>query len=290
MSMKIQTLVSLALAAPFAAHGQDLFSTFPTQEAELHMNVGADGAKGASSDGLDLYSAYLSTRISDPVALGAGWRLLPTLTVEESILNGVLPGNVSLTKVSAPLYFLHQDSQSRWIYNGWVDPALSSDLQHVTAQDVFLTLGGGVSYQWSKRLMVGASVGVTDIMGAPRIMGGPSLAWSPVDDVAFSIFGPTAKVTWSPVKDWKFSIGVRSESNAWNVDVNDNSRNLYLRSFSGNLMAEHDLGNGWWVQGGIGTSFANKVKITDGEGKREMADMHYDNGLNVFLGVKRYIW
>jgi hypothetical protein len=251
-----------------------------------------------SSGGLDAYQVELSSFLSKPISLGANITLLPTFRYEGTFLryDGIPAGfpvkDEDLHSLELPLYFIHSTPSSPWIFGAWVKPSLSTDFDHIDTDDIFLDVALGAAYKFSDRLYIGGGVAAFDVFGDPSLIPGPGFIWMPTDDIAINLVGATFTADWKASENWKFGLDVRSAGGVWNIDDNHQSRTLDFTSFRAGLHADRRIVDTWWVEGGAGMTFANKIELRThgGLGLNENVLGDLDEGVYGYLAVRKEVW
>lgn len=288
--------LALAVAICQPALALDALKQLSSTRIHTYGSGGMDFENGAGE--LETFSFGARSFLSEPIKLGGDWSVIPTISYEATLLRyddtpaGFPVGDEDLHSLQLPLYALKYSESSPWMFGGFFRVGLSTDFDHLTGDDLFFDLGAGAGYRFSDRLIVGAGAVVFDIAGDDTLIPGVGFIWEPCEHVTVSLLGPVFRTSWDASEDWRFSFDVRSAGGTWNIDSNGDSRILSLRSWRAGLHAQRRLADQWWIEGGAGMTFANKVELKSrgGNGRFESTLDRLDNGWYGFLAVKKEIW
>lgn len=288
--------LALAVAICQPASALDALKQLSSTRVHAYGSGGMDFDNGAGE--LETLSFGARSFLTDPFTVGRGWSIVPAVSYEATFLRydgtpgGFPVGDEDLHAFRLPIYALKADSSSPWMFGGFFRLGLATDFDHVTSDDLFFDVGGGVGYRLSDRFTIGAGAVVLDIGGDDTFIPGIGFIWQPCDPITVSLLGPVFRASWDPSEDWRLSFDVRSSGGTWNIDSDGDSRLLNLRSWRAGLHAQRRLTGEWWLEGGAGLTFANKVELMSrgGHGRFESTLDRLDNGWYGFLAVKKEIW
>lgn len=289
-------LVAVASAWMPQAQALDAFKQLTTTRVSVYASGGMDFDNGAGS--LETYSFEAYSFLSQPISLPGSISFIPTLRYQATALRyddtpaGFPVGDEDLHTLQLPLYFLRTAPASPWIYGAFVSPGLSTDFGHVDGDDFIFDAGIGAAYQFSDDLIVGVGLVAHDIGWDTSFIPAPGLLWNPCDNISIQLFGPSFSAKWAATQDWHFSFDVKSAGGAWNIDSDSESRMLELRSYRAGLSVQRRLTEEWWIEGGGGITFANKVELNTRDGSRlnKSALDDLDQGYYGYLAIKRSVW
>jgi len=284
----------VALCQP--AFALDAIKLLSSTRIHAYGSGGMDFENGAGE--LETLSFGARGSLVDPFVVGNDWTIIPTVSYEATFLRydgtpaGFPVGDEDLHALHLPVYALKASLSSPWIFGGFFRAGLATDFDHITDDDLFFDMGAGVGYRINENLTIGAGAVVLDIGGDDTFIPGIGFVWQPCDPVTFSLLGPVFRASWDPDEDWRLSLDVRLSGGTWNIDSNGDSRLLHLRSWRAGLHAQRRLADEWWIEGGAGVTFANKVELMSrgGHGRFESTLDRLDNGWYGFLAVKKEIW
>jgi len=218
----------------------------------------------------DFTELSLTAFLTKPISLGGDWTAIAylDLRVSEFDINGnALIGTfvddiqTDLFRVGIPFAIVHSKAGSRWAYGAWVNPAISSDFDHIDSADIFVDGAVAATYQWNENLVVGAGVYVSDMFRDIWAIPGAGFFWTPTEDWFISYYGPRFVARHDINDHNQIGFEVSTGGGTWNIDANNNSLKLNLRSWRTGLYYRHNLVGDIWLEAAAGYTFGNKLEL-----------------------------
>ncbi len=292
--MKLPVLIAAALLQPVLA--LDALKQLTSSRVDIYGSGGADFKNGAGE--LETLTFSARSFLSEPISLGGDWSLIPTFVYEATLLRyddtpaGFPVRDEDLHTLQLPLYGLRYSEDSPWIFGTYLRLGLSTDFDHIDGDDLFFDAGVALAYRFNDKFIAGIGAVVLDAFGDDTLIPGAGFIWSPCENVSVSLLGPVFLASWNASENWRFNVDVRYAGGTWNIDSNDRSRILTFRSYRAGLHAQRRLWDQWWLEGGAGVTFANKVelKTPGGSGRFESTLDRLDEGYYGYLALKKEIW
>lgn len=279
-----------------APEGLNFFTGMSVAKAEFVGSLGMDFDNSAAE--VDDYAFQLSTFLSKPIELFAGYSLLPYLQYEANFLrpDGVPLGiplvDEDLHEIDLSLFIYKMESGSPWITGAWIAPSLSTDFESVSGDDFFLDLAAAAGYRVSDTLILGAGVGALNVTGDTAVYPGIGFFWNPTEDLYFTLYGPNFRGGWEITDSWRLGLEVRPNGGIWNIDTAGGSRNIEFSSFRAGLSSSHRLTEKLWLSYGGGVTVGNSLNITNTDGsdlyKNTLDDL--DEGYYGFVSLSLKAW
>ncbi len=286
----------LAAALCQPALSFDALKQLASTRIDAYGSTGMDFENGAGE--VETFTFSARSFLSEPISLGGDWSLIPAFVYEATLLRyddtpaGFPVRDEDLHSIQLPVYALKYSEDSPWIFGAYLRLGLSTDFDHIDSDDLFIDIGAGVGYRFNDKFTAGIGAVVLDTFGDDTLIPGPAFLWEPCEHISFSLIGPIFLATWQAGEDWRISLDARYTGGTWNIDSNDRSRALTFRSYRAGLHVQRRLWDQWWLEGGAGITFANKVelKTRNGRGLFEPALDRLDEGYYGYLAIKKDIW
>ncbi len=300
--MQIKTLTTLLLCAyPITALADDaekvsvgdfLLSRAPAMAPSAHLEysvaseVDFDAAAGGFSyERLDLDVPLMAPyHLNDCHAITMGAAYKATWLQTDTFLN-----DMDLHDFRLNILWMYHESGSKWSWISILSPGLATDGEALDGDD--FSLDGQVSFRYSNSPRFAWLGGVVFFMNSmeTQIYPGIGFQWRPNDELAIHLSGPILKVSWQPHEDWILRAGIRPGGGNWNVENNDASFDVKLRSYQAAIGVERRLSDKIWLGLWGGITFANELEIETAPGRR-LLNQDADSGWFVKLGIRRAIW
>lgn len=305
-------LLSLAACQPFlltagttspgeadslaGSQGFDLVSRMNVARAEVMGSFGMEFDNSPAE--VDDYAFQISSFLSRPIDLFAGYSLVPMFQYEANFLrpDGVPAGipleDEDLHEIELSLFLYKMENGSPWITGAWINPSISTDFQSVSGDDFFLDLAAAGGYRVSDTLILGAGVGALNLTGDTAVYPGVGFFWQPTDDLFLTLFGPNFRAGWDLNDSWRLGFEVRPNGGIWNIDTTAGSRNIDFSSFRIGVNSSHRLTENLWLSYGGGITAGNALNLTSTDGsdlfKNTLDDL--DEGFYGFVSLGLKSW
>lgn len=276
--------------------GLNFFTGMNVARAEFMGSFGMEFDNSAAE--VDDYAFQLSSFLSKPIDLFAGYSMLPFFQYEANFLRpdgvplGIPLGDEDLHEIELSLVIYKMETGSPWITGAWINPSLSTDFESVSGDDFFLDLAAAAGYRVSDTLIVGAGVGALNLTGDTAVYPGIGFFWNPSEDLYFTLFGPNFRAGWEVTDSWRLAFEVRPNGGIWNIDTAGGSRNIDFSSFRVGLGSSHRLTEKLWLSYGGGVTVGNALNITNTDGsdlfKNTLDDL--DEGYYGFVSLSLKAW
>ncbi|MEP4077109.1 DUF6268 family outer membrane beta-barrel protein [Haloferula sp.] len=218
----------------------------------------------------DFTEISLLAFITDPIELGNDWSAIAYLDFRAS--NMSFDGNpligtfaddleTDLFRVGLPFIVYHAEESSPWTYGAWVSPAISSDFDHIDSDDIFVDAAIAVAYQFNDCLAIGAGIYAADIGRDAEFFPGVGFAWTPTDDWLVTFYGPRFIARREFNERHRLGVEVSTNGGTWNIDADNNSLKLNLRSWRAGLYYRYNFTGNLWLEASAGFTFANKLDL-----------------------------
>ncbi|MEI6654245.1 MAG: DUF6268 family outer membrane beta-barrel protein [Verrucomicrobiota bacterium] len=286
-------LASLAARGGPVDGGKEFVPAFDTlvASAEFESGLGFDHSPAQ----LDVACYSLESFLARPISLGGDWKFLPALEYSMTSLNfSHTPAGFPLTdedlhQIGLHAIFYHKQAGSPWIYGGWGRINLASDFQQINGNDFYFDLAAGAGYMVNDRLMIGAGVAALQLGNDGYVLPGPAFYWKPSDEIAVNLIGALFNALWRPSADWVLAVRGRPAGSSWNIDSNNLSRQVDLRSYAVRLHAERRLCADLWLSLGVGYSFANQLELRT-PSAHTLFKEDLSGGLSTSIGLRLRTW
>lgn len=289
MTKFVFSTIACSLAVPLFA-GQSIIETeapspSPSNtEFDISQFIDVLTVRAKYSSGMDLDNSPaefdfteldLLAFVTQPIKLGGDWSGIAYLDFRASrfefdgdpLIGPVVNDLESdLYRVGLPIVLYHNAPGSRWTYGAWISPALSSDFDHINSDDFFLDAAVAVAYQVNERLVVGGGIYASDTLEDSYVIPGVGFAWTPNDDWLVSFYGPRFVARRDINQSNQLGFEVSTNGGTWNVDSNNNSLKLNLRSWRTGLFYRYNITGELWLQAAVGYTFANKLDLQTRDG------------------------
>lgn len=276
--------------------GLNFFTGMNVARAEFMGSFGMEFDNSAAE--VDDYAFQLSSFLSKPIDLFAGYSMLPYFQYEANFLRpdgvplGIPLGDEDLHEIELSLFVYKMETGSPWITGAWINPSLSTDFESVSGDDFFLDLAAAAGYRVSDTLIVGAGVGALNLTGDTAVYPGIGFFWNPSEDLYFTLYGPNFRAGWEVTDSWRLAFEVRPNGGIWNIDTAGGSRNIDFSSFRVGLGSSHRLTEKLWLSYGGGVTVGNALNITNTDGsdlfKNTLDDL--DEGYYGFVSLSLKAW
>lgn len=278
------------------AQGFDIISRVNVARAEFMGSFGMEFDNSRAE--VDDYAFQVSSFLSQPIDLFAGYSLVPMFQYEANFLrpDGVPAGipleDEDLHEIELSLFLYKMETGSPWITGAWINPSLSTDFQSVSGDDFFLDLAVAGGYRVTDTLILGAGVGALNLTGDTAVYPGIGFFWQPSEDLFFTLFGPNFRAGWDLSDSWRLGFEVRPNGGIWNIDTTAGSRNIDFSSFRIGVNSSHRLTENLWLSYGGGMTAGNALNITSTDGsdlfKNTLDDL--DEGFYGFISLGLKSW
>ncbi len=242
------------------------FSTALTVSGSMDLKNG-----GGSVDYLDgralipLWGRELDPETFFGVMIGYGWA---SLDVDHTL--GV--NTLSLTTLECQFTAAHfPKTDQGWMGIGIISPGISTDFNHVTADDFSFSALGVWGYQFSPTFTLSAAGFFNYSLGETTAVPGIGVVWRPSDTLIVQITPPIAAIGWTPLKDWTFSFSAYPGGGGWDVDregTGGKVESVKLECWRTGLGVERKIGEHLRISGQIGVNVGGKLELRDGSGDK----------------------
>jgi len=263
----------------------------PSYRTGIYFNAEADLDEGGSFS----YSQFtLRAPLNKPIALGPDLNFFASLNYDLTLLDADVPALVPLEDadlhtLTIPLSILKRSEGSPWSWLVRVDPGISTDFNRFNGHDIRFGARAGAGYTFSKNLTLTAGLGTSEAYGDFLVLPLVGFDWSVSDSVFVSLSGTRLSAAYQPSDDWILRSAVYLSGGVWNVQVEDDSRDLTLRSIHAGVGVERRLAEKLWLTAWTGYSFANKIDVsTNNSGT--VYDSHADPAWFTYLGLRLAAW
>jgi hypothetical protein len=263
----------------------------PSYRAGMYYNAETDLDQGGTYS----YSQFtLRTPLTKAIALGQDVNFFASLNYDMTLLDVDVPALVPLQDadlhtLSIPLSILKRSEGSPWTWLARVDPGISTDFDSFNGHDVRLGARAGAGYTFSKNFTLTAGVGTSEAYGDYLVLPLVGFDWSVNDRLFVSLSGTRLSAAYQPSDDWIVRSAVYLSGGVWNVQVEDDSRELTLRSMHAGVGVDRRLADKLWLTAWTGYSFANKIDVsTNNSGT--VYESHADPAWFAYLGLRLAAW
>lgn len=263
----------------------------PSYRAGLFFNGAAELDKGGEYS----YSRFtLRSPLTKPIAFGADLMFFASLDYDATLLEVDVPALVPLRDgdlhtLSIPLNILKRSEGSPWTWLVRVDPGLSTDFDDVNGHDIRIGARAGGGYTFSKTLTLTGGIGMSEAFGDYMVLPLVGFDWSPSDNLFISLAGTRLSASYQPSEDWILRTAVYLSGGVWNVQVDDASRELTMRSLHAGVGIDRRLADKLWLTAWTGYSFANKIDVSTTE-SFTVYESHADPAWFAYLGLRLAAW
>jgi len=263
----------------------------PSYRAGLFYNGDASLDKGGEYS----YTQFtLRSPLTKPIALGRDINFFASLDYDMTLFDADVPATVPLRDadlhtLSIPLSILKRSESSPWAWLARVDPGISTDFDDVNGHDIRFGARAGAAYTFSKTLTVSAGLGMAEAYGDYVVLPLVGFDWAPTDNVFVSLAGTRLSASYQPSEDWILRSAVYLAGGVWNVQVDDESRELSLRSLHAGIGVDRRLADKLWLTAWTGYSFANKIDVSTTD-SRTVYESHADPAWFAYVGLRLAAW
>lgn len=195
-----------------------------------------------------------------------------------------------LYSLSVPIAALHASASTPWMYGFFVSPSLATDNRQVTFDDFQVFGALGVAYRFHPRLIVGGGLALFNLTQNPSALPGFGFIWQATDRWSLSFLGLNARAMFAATPTWQVGFNLGYSTNFWNVKTEEySSARLNIRSLQLGVEMRNQLSKSWWVESGVGYTFANEIELETTKGS-SIANEKLSEGLYVRLGLRTRIW
>jgi hypothetical protein len=288
--------LSLAATAAATAETLDLLDgtndlLVPSYRAGMFFN----GESTLDEGGEFSYAQFLlRAPLTPPVPVATDVNFFASLDYEVTFLDVDVPALVPLEDADlhmlrVPLTLLRRSDTSPWSWLVRVDPGIATDFNDFNGHDIRFGGRAGVAYTFSKSLTVNAGVGTAEAYGDQAVVPLVGFDWMPADNWLVSLSGPRLSASFQPSDAWILRSAVYLSGGVWNVEVDDESRELTLRSLHAGIGIDRRLTGKLWLTASTGFSFANKIDLST-TSSSTVYDSNADSAWFGYLGLRLAAW
>ncbi len=210
------------------------------------------------------------------------------LTEIDHNFQSFFPANLDLHRFSISSSLTYNLPSSSWSFFGNFSRDLSSDLTSINSDDLQISARLAAAYQFSNKFSLNFGISRNTNFGEARYLPSLGFKWTPNDQWALSLYGPFLTLSHRPTDNLIVRAQAFPSGGNWNIEQNDKSLDLGLRSYNVGVSLEYKLRNGLWLSAFAGTSLLNQLQIEDNG--RTIAEENLNTGFTTRISLKLYEW
>jgi hypothetical protein len=137
------------------------------------------------------------------------------------------------------------DLAEKWTLMGTLAPALFSDMQHISEDDLKLSFMALGMYTLSPKIRLSIGMAYARIFGRDKAFPVAGASWSPTPQWQVSLMYPRPGITYAPTRKLRLFTYVTPAGSEWNiehrVDGEDQQCEFRFKGYRAGLGAEYDL-------------------------------------------------
>jgi hypothetical protein len=286
MPMKLS--LSLLAVLGVSCWADDL--DFGVAKLQWHSYGTHDSERGATDLQFDQWR--LQSPLHQPMALTKDWYLLSGARYEQIHLDGPSATGAAFEEdlhlLELPMVLLYRPEGSDWSYNARISPGLSSDLDSITTDDMFVDARLGGNYRWNEKMELNFGVAYTRAVGEPQIFPYLGFVYQANDQLRLQWRGFTVEARYRVMPSWVLRFTGEVVGGYWNIDTPE-SDYLALQSYRMGLTLERELAEDLWLVAGAGITMANELRWQDNSHNTIRSDK-FDGGSYFTLGLRLRDW
>lgn len=197
-------------------------------------------------------------------------------------------GTLDLYRLQVPVNYWHSFGD-QWKLWASVDPGLFSDFKEISGDDFAVSALAVASYEWRPEWSLSFGAYYSRDLGEDKVLPVFGVIWRPNPHWNVSATFPRFRVAYAPDEKWNFDLSLRPGGSGWNIrTASGQDRTLEYESWRVALGAERlittDLFGKLYGFAEIGTGFAQKLKLKDGN--NEIASSDLSEILTLSLGLR----
>ncbi|TAE90930.1 MAG: hypothetical protein EAZ81_08250 [Verrucomicrobia bacterium] len=243
---------------------------FGVAKLQWHSYDNHDSERGATDLQFDQWR--LQSPLHQPLSLTKDWYLLSGARYEQIHLDGPSATGAAFEEdlhlLELPMVLLYRPEGSDWSYNARISPGLSSDLDSITTDDMFVDARLGGNYRWNEKNL--------------------GFVYQANDQLRLQWRGFTVEARYRVMPSWVLRFTGEVVGGYWNIDTPD-SDYLALQSYRMGLTLERELAEDLWLVAGAGITMANELRWQDNANDTIRRD-EFDGGSYFTLGLRLRDW
>lgn len=263
---------------------------FGVAKLQWHSYGNHDSERGATDLQFDQWR--LQSPLHQPLSLTKDWYLLSGARYEQIHLDGPSATGAAFEEdlhlLELPMVLLYRPEGSDWSYNARISPGLSSDLDSITTDDMFVDARLGGNYRWNEKTELNFGVAYTRAVGEPQIFPYLGFVYQANDQLRLQWRGFTVEARYRVMPSWVLRFTGEVVGGYWNIDTPD-SDYLALQSYRMGLTLERELAEDLWLVAGAGITMANELRWQDNANDTIRRD-EFDGGSYFTLGLRLRDW
>jgi hypothetical protein len=263
---------------------------FGVAKLQWHSYGTHDSERGATDLQFDQWR--LQSPLHQPLSLTKDWYLLSGARYEQIHLDGPSATGAAFEEdlhlLELPMVLLYRPEGSDWSYNARISPGLSSDLDSITTDDMFVDARLGGNYRWNEKMELNFGVAYTRAVGEPQIFPYLGFVYQVNDQLRLQWRGFTLEARYRVMPSWVLRFTGEVVGGYWNIDTPE-SDYLALQSYRMGLTLERELAEDLWLVAGAGITMANELRWQDNANDTIRRD-EFDGGSYFTLGLRLRDW
>jgi hypothetical protein len=263
---------------------------FGVAKLQWHSYGTHDSERGATDLQFDQWR--LQSPLHQPLSLTKDWYLLSGARYEQIHLDGPSATGAAFEEdlhlLELPMVLLYRPEGSDWSYNARISPGLSSDLDSITTDDMFVDARLGGNYRWNEKMELNFGVAYTRAVGEPQIFPYLGFVYQANDQLRLQWRGFTVEARYRVMPSWVLRFTGEVVGGYWNIDTPE-SDYLALQSYRMGLTLERELAEDLWLVAGAGITMANELRWQDNANDTIRRD-EFDGGSYFTLGLRLRDW
>lgn len=263
---------------------------FGVAKLQWHSYGTHDSERGATDLQFDQWR--LQSPLHQPLSLTKDWYLLSGARYEQIHLDGPSATGAAFEEdlhlLELPMVLLYRPEGSDWSYNARISPGLSSDLDSITTDDMFVDARLGGNYRWNEKTELNFGVAYTRAVGEPQIFPYLGFVYQANDQLRLQWRGFTVEARYRVMPSWVLRFTGEVVGGYWNIDTPE-SDYLALQSYRMGLTLERELAEDLWLVAGAGITMANELRWQDNANDTIRRD-EFDGGSYFTLGLRLRDW
>lgn len=283
MKIRFYSVVAIAVGLTACVHADDL--DYGIIKAQTYSHFPTDLDRGGE---MSWSTTTLQCFMGKPVEIASQWRLASA--AQYAYTGAEIAGvDYDLHHLSLPLTAFWSNSAQAWSYNVRLDPALSSDLESISSEDIFIGGRIGAGYTVAPQQRINFGLAYTHASGDAQILPYVGFDWAINDQWLARLNGPSFQLRWNPAADWIVRFLTSPTGGVWNIDAHERSRDLAIQGYGIGVSIEKQFQQSWWLTFGLGFSLGNGYDINTTD-NRLVSESDADSSGYLSLGMRLGDW
>lgn len=164
-----------------------------------------------------------------------------------------------------------RDAGWSWMAN--VAPAIRSDFESMTSDDLGISAMVIGTYPWRPELRLSAGAVYGQDFGRSRLFPALGASWTPTPEWQVDLLFPRPRVTYKATPSLTFIAGMEPGGDQWNIDLAGDERDLALSEYRAGLGVEWQFARHFALVAHAGHVFGRELEIRDGRRKESETDI-----------------